>query len=584
MLVGVLTTIFAFVVLNKLSKSVRWFAYMMMSIAWWALTYGLELSSGTFEFQTFWLKMEFFGIVSLPVFWTLFVLSFLDKQEWLNPLNVLAIVSIPFCTLALVWTNDYHSFYYLDVSQNTLQTPSMLLLVPGPWYIVFITYFYLLLLGGSCLLLFNYSKLGELYRSQITIVLAATTLPWLVNIIRLLTMQENTLAIDHTPMAFTFTALISGYGLWQYRLLDLVPIARDKVMQSMQDAVLILSRDYRVVDSNLEAQRLFCFTESELMGQPANALLNGYRFEGKSGTDETISIWKPNKEDIYELRFKNIHWKGELKGKLLLFRDVTEQQQTQQMLKKQTGELESLNQLKTKLFSVISHDLRGSLGSVTQIARMGTSGKLSDEQLKDLMPDFSDQLERTSELMENLLNWSKSQLHGESFKTEDFDVTELIANKQRLFQNKLSAKNIRMNIKTHKSAYAFADEAMVDIVVRNLISNAIKFCDQGGQITLDHYYHAEELVVSVEDNGRGISQEEKDKIFRNEHFTKPGTAHEKGTGLGLMLCKEYVEKNGGKLWFESYLGRGSTFYFSVPKGAAPDETKIRTLPGLNRTA
>ncbi len=173
--------------------------------------------------------------------------------------------------------------------------------------------------------------------------------------------------------------------------------------------------------------------------------------------------------------------------------------------------------------------------------------------------------ERAMNLLMNLLEWSRSQTGRMEFAPQYIEMVTLINEVIDIFDDSAQQKSITITRKLPKTAIALADKAMASTILRNLISNAIKFSMPNGKIEISAEQKKNELLLSFTDNGIGISKTDINKLFRiEESFSTIGTRNEKGTGLGLILCKEFAEKHGGKIWVESELGKGSTFYFSLP--------------------
>ncbi|NJN28813.1 MAG: PAS domain S-box protein [Cyclobacteriaceae bacterium] len=244
--------------------------------------------------------------------------------------------------------------------------------------------------------------------------------------------------------------------------------------------------------------------------------------------------------------------------------DITERKNYLTELSKKSAELEELNKLKDKLLSIISHDFRGPLNSLRGMLTLFLQGALSNEELSMLTESLAEKLDITYNLLENLLHWAKSQMQGmkvyarhinlHAISTDCFDLLGPVADK----------KLVKMENKIKEPVMVYADNEMIKLVLRNLISNAIKFTSAGNKIELDATQRKDQVVVSIKDNGTGISNENQSKMFKLENYSTSGTSNETGMGLGLLLCKDFVEKNHGTIWFESELGKGSTFYFALP--------------------
>ena len=233
-------------------------------------------------------------------------------------------------------------------------------------------------------------------------------------------------------------------------------------------------------------------------------------------------------------------------------------------IEQQSKKLSEVNQLKDKLFSIIAHDLRSPFQSLIGLLDLADLGALTEEDFKSFLPELSKNVSYTSGLLDNLLYWAKSQMEEASIKPIMFDIQEIANDKIELFEKQAISKNIVLENKINYKVSVCADKNMIDLVLRNLVANAVKFCNIHGRITISATQKSEFLIIAVTDTGNGINAENIGKLFSNQTFTTRGTNNEKGTGLGLMLCKEFVEKNGGKIWVETTLNEGSTFYFSVP--------------------
>ncbi len=260
-------------------------------------------------------------------------------------------------------------------------------------------------------------------------------------------------------------------------------------------------------------------------------------------------------------------------GVLILYGYIQKQRSNKKLelanaeIRRQNEQLQQLNATKDKFFSIISHDLKGPLNSLTSFSGLLINyfDSLSKEEIQALAKDLDKSLKNLFALLENLLEWSRSQTGAIEFKPEAFDLAELVQQNIELLTAQAGTKGIKLEYSNPQLLIVRAHKNSVTTVIRNLISNAIKFTPKGGTITLTASKSNEEALVSVTDTGVGISKEVIDKLFRIDakHSTK-GTADEKGTGLGLVLCKDFVEKNNGNIGVQSEEGKGSTFYFTLP--------------------
>lgn len=240
---------------------------------------------------------------------------------------------------------------------------------------------------------------------------------------------------------------------------------------------------------------------------------------------------------------------------------------SERLLKRQTEELTELNAVKNKLFSIIAHDLKAPIYALRNLFRNMQEYDLPASDIKEMVPEVVNELTTTSSLMENLLLWAKSQMQADAVKPQLIDLSGLIQEVARLLQLQAKTKQIRVVLQMDENLCAFADKDMINLVLRNLLSNAIKYTPDKGVITLVVQKVPAGVEVKVKDTGKGMDAAAIEKINQNNYYTTKGTAGESGTGLGLMLCKEFLLRNGGTLHIESEPGKGSVLSFTLPDAA-----------------
>ncbi len=227
-------------------------------------------------------------------------------------------------------------------------------------------------------------------------------------------------------------------------------------------------------------------------------------------------------------------------------------------------ELDELNSLKDKLFSVISHDMKTPMYALRNLFRSMQQMNMSGNEIKAIIPDVVSDLNYTTGLMENLLHWVKTQMNAANISPMELDMEEITEDALHVHQLQAATKKISIKRETEDSSSVYADRDMVKLVLRNLLSNAIKFTPEKGKIIIKLKTESSYCRVSVIDNGIGMDREALIKIQENSYYTTNGTAQESGTGLGLMLCRDFLSKNGGALLIESEPGKGSNFSFTLP--------------------
>jgi len=232
--------------------------------------------------------------------------------------------------------------------------------------------------------------------------------------------------------------------------------------------------------------------------------------------------------------------------------------------------LETLNANKDKLFSILAHDLKGPFFPLLHNSELlATQAKrLARSEIEELGQSLYNSAKGVFELLENLLQWSRLQRGHVAYQPNKLNLLHLFTHNVELFKPAATNKNIGLFHRLEAMVFIQADQNMIDLILRNLINNAIKFTKPGGRIEVSAQLHERNTTmveISVSDTGVGIREDMIPNLFQvGEHYTMMGTAHEKGTGLGLIICKEMIDKHQGKIWVESQMGVGTTFKFTVP--------------------
>lgn len=229
--------------------------------------------------------------------------------------------------------------------------------------------------------------------------------------------------------------------------------------------------------------------------------------------------------------------------------------------------LKELNAQKDKFFSIISHDLKSPFVALLGYSEimMEDFDSLTDDELREFISSINKSSKNVYSLLENLLEWSRMQTGRIEYIPEYFNLYLTAQNVAELLDDNARKKNIELKNDVDESSIVFADENMVSTIIRNLVSNSLKFTPDGGRVIMKSERESIFTKVTIEDNGIGMNESDRQKLFRIDvHHTTIGTNREKGTGVGLILCKELVEKNGGEIWVESQVGKGSRFIFTLP--------------------
>lgn len=302
--------------------------------------------------------------------------------------------------------------------------------------------------------------------------------------------------------------------------------------------------------------------ETELIGEPCKIWL-GVRLKTKDNLIGAIVLQDYNDEKTY----------GEAEKDILIFvseqiAHAIEKKRNEEKLKKYSLELKELIASKDKFFSIVAHDLKSPFTALLGYSEVMANEykEMSIEELGEFACNMNDVAKKTYSLLENLLEWSRIQTGRMKYNPENLVLYQISQQVIDLFYDNAKKKGVTLRNRSNPLNEIYADLNMVFTILRNLVSNAIKFAKDGDEVMIISKDNGNFIEVSVKDTGVGMKQEDIDKLFRIDvHHSEIGTEQEKGTGLGLILCKELVEKNGGKIWVESKINVGSEFFFTLPK-------------------
>lgn len=554
-----------------LKGATRWVAVTMVCTAIWGIFYGMELGYSDLETILFYVRLQYFGIAFTAAFWAISALKYTNYpvRSWTLLWGFLFLV--PMITLVLVWTNEFHHLYYQDLQVVHNERFSSLSITVGPWYYVHISFSYFAFGIGTFILWKRFRYSDQIFKRQNRLIILSGIFPILFNIFYQTGIYEPFGPIDLTPYAFLLTFLILGFAILKYHLFSIKPIAHNKIIEAITRGVLVLNDKGTIVDFNPALKGFLPNPKLLKAGNSAadlfhdfNEVLSLVHNHDKKVIETTRLVREQEKhlriESIYLVDRKNV-----INGTILLFEDITSLRETNAKLIKQAAELQELNKLKDKYFSILSHDLKGPIFGVKELIHLAQTGLISQKEFFEILPEVSKSMEQVALLLENLLAWTSSQLRGEYVQISDFNIDKVIHEQTNLLERIAKSKEILIELENNNTSNrAYADKNMIALVFRNLLSNAIKFSEPQGKIRVVTHDEDKCVKISIQDYGKGISKENLTKILQGVPFSTQGKNRETGTGLGLALVKEYIEKNKGKLEISTVEGEGSIFSIYIP--------------------
>jgi len=339
---------------------------------------------------------------------------------------------------------------------------------------------------------------------------------------------------------------------------------------------IYLEADYRITDSNFSFSNICEFDKAEIVQKSFTDFIApefqdtfhlAYQNLLQTNNKQSVEIQILTKNNLKTWVDIEMITYDEGKSCFISIHNKNEKKIAEQALSAQQKELKELNSTKDKLFSIIGHDLKSPMGHIISFANLlQTKFDFYDDTKKKHFIDIINQsANSTLLLLENLLEWAQSQTKRKKITVKALELNGLVETAIRLLSHTAVQKNIKIANKLHGSIFVFGDEDMLKTVVRNLISNALKYSNTNSYIEIEALQNDNICVVSVKDFGKGMDTETQGNLFKTGLIqSKVGTNGERGTALGLLICKDFVEQNNGEIWFESEVDLGSTFYFSIP--------------------
>lgn len=547
------------------------FVWMMTLAAFWSLVLSFESAAPTIADKITWSQFEYFSNMGIPLMFLLFVLSYnFDDSTFLRR-NFWFFWIIPVITILLVFTNQYHQLIWTGFSWSP-NGNNILVYHHGLAFYISMSYSLALIVLGNILLVYFIRKRPKYYQSRAWFLMLASSSPLITGLLYTLGLSPVE-GLDISPMGILVAGLIFFWGISRGQLFDIVPFSHQLMIEKMNDGVIIIDdRDF-IMDVSpgaikaLQVNEIITGRKLDLVFPVLNAAF--------IGTDRHMELRIEVRFDIPEPRWFEMtryplkEGKDKFLGSMLILHDISHRKRTEFQLQKLAEELTELNNMKDRLYSIIGHDLRSPFNSIMGFSQLLSESynDFSDEERKQFAHNINIASRSAFNLLDNLLEWSAAQLGKTAYAPEELNLNLMVHETFLLLQFNAQKKEIALFNSVPPDMLVFADRNMIMTVIRNLISNGIKFTPNGGRVEVLATHHNGKIDVTVADNGIGMTKPMIDKLFRIDTLlSTPGTENEKGTGLGLILSKEFITKHNGTISVISEPGQGSRFIFTLPVG------------------
>jgi PAS domain S-box-containing protein len=543
-----------------------------------------------YDLKVFLANLQYFGITAVPAAWLAFALEYTGREKWLTRRNLTLLMLEPVLTVFFTFTNEYHHLFHSSVTLGPVGDSFIAFSVRfGPAFWVHAVYSYILLLAGTYLLMQSLVRSPRFYRGQVVTMLFAAFTPWIANAISIF--GDNPFyGVDLTPIAFAVTVLALGWNIHHYRLMDIVPVARETVMESMSDAVMVLDVQNRIVDVNPAALRIINLNSSTgVIGELAGNVLSGlsphlveqYRSVAEAQAEIVIAH---EEERHFALRISPLKNRyGDLTGRLFVLHEITALKNAAEQIRLQNETLvqtnhelavarvqaEEASRLKSEFLAIMSHELRTPLNSVIGYAELmltGLVGNLPPRQ-EDYVQRILSNGEQLLAMINEILDLSKIEAGRLKLNNQLFIPADLLKDIEIRMQSLSVQKGLSLesHLDPALPVCIVGDLVRLEQIMINLLGNAIRFTEKGYvRISFDKSSDSE-WVISVTDTGCGIPEHALEFIF-DEFRQVDGSSQRQygGTGLGLAIVRKLARLMNGDVSVQSELNKGSHFSVRLP--------------------
>jgi signal transduction histidine kinase len=546
----------------------------------WALATGMEFLAKSLEMKMFWSQLSYFGIAFLPVCYFFFTTAFSQKYHLLTPRNISLLTIIPFITIPLALTNDFHHLIWKSVALGN-EGLNTLIIEHGIWFWIFWAYSITLIVAGIYNLFLSIYEFTAYYKSQVATLLIATLIPLGGNLVYITGINPIP-GFDWTPVLFVFTGLVVTFGIVKYRMFDLVPFARNNLIDTMSDGVIIVNAEGFIEDYNPAVNRIFNLKTSvirnrfsEIFAQYEN-ILAAITKEGDTLAE--IEAGDDNDIKMYQVRITPVYNRNrQFSGHLLQLNDITSLKKTGNQLKLVNKKLEAEVEERGRLIEdldafahTVAHDLRNSLGAIY------SSTEIIEECVKDgnseALSEFAGQIKISAHKAMHITNelLLLATVNHHEVDKKPLDMCRIFEDAKSQVKE-LATKSGAVITHPEKWPSAIGYAPWIEEVWVNYLTNAIKYGGTPPVITAGASSDGSYIRFCVKDNGNGIIPADQSKLFKKYSRLKPDKAE--GYGLGLSIVKRIVRKMGGYVGVDSNgkTGEGACFWFCLP-----ENTEIKT--------
>jgi|GEM_PF-4296368 len=558
-------------------------AILMISISIWAFFQIMALLASQVEMKIMYANLRFIGIQIVPIAFYALAWEYKYRTKTLTLKRYLKIMIFPALVFHAIWNNDLHHRFYTEVFLQD----GVLMMKNGPLFWINMAYLYAIIMVGLYFFIKSYQSSKSKHRQQALIIVLAAFIPLISNLIF---NMLPTLKYDLTPISFLATGLLFFYAIFHYKLLDIIPVARDMLVEEMEDIMLVLDNNNRVLDMNKKAREvLLCndIKKADYVGENIFEIARHWDQLIQVINDKNISYarisydasirtiyYDLNKSDLFDKRGKRV-------GEIIDLRDITDLEEALLEARKARAAAESANKTKGYFLANMSHEIRTPMNAIIGIAETLDTEELSREEQKRYNQIIIRSAESLLAIINDILDLSKVEAGRMELEKGVINLEQIIRDTLEVFSISTANRSIILGCEIDDKVpqSLLGDSVRIRQILMNTIGNSVKFTKEGRvDVVLKHLGKEDNrnmLELSIIDTGLGIAEDKLESIFESfKQEDSSTTRRYGGTGLGLSIVKSLVELMGGSIRVESKQGQGSKFIISLTLEDGPQEIAI----------
>ncbi len=560
--------------IKRHNETARSMAVLFIMVVLWSLSDLISALCEDTTMKLFWDKFAYIGVSLIPVLWVTFSIRYTNPGKYINNKKIVLLYIFPVITIIIVFTNSLHHLFqtkmkYIKVGVFNITDPDY-----GIWFFIHTFYSYALFVIGAVLLIRNLIRQPAIYRKQSIIMGLGALVPFIGNLIYTFNILPT--IVDQSVFSFIITGIMFFWAMYKYKLFDLVPAAREKVIESMDEIIVVLDSKDRIIDINSAGKKTLCKNSENIIGEQFLTTVGDFStvFEKHMysvRTNKKISLEVEGHKKYFNFKIHPLFdSKSNVNGKFIIMHDISSLDESMKKLNEARKAAEEANKSKSAFLASMSHEIRTPLNGIIGMAHLLETANLNSEEY-EYLKSIKYSANSLLEIINDILDFSKIEAQKMELEKTVFNLKDLMSTIMNSFLYMKEEKDISLllDIDWDVPDTVLGDPVRLRQILINLIGNAFKFTSEGSVKTslkkMKETKDIVELNFSVSDTGIGIPKNKIGNLFESfKQLDSATTRKYGGTGLGLTIVKNLVHLMGGQIQVESEPDKGSTFSFTIP--------------------